>query len=99
MKNVPSCSHMAFFASSVHLPRTEFEIRTRSRRFARNLGGSCTFSDQPNGPLRVGIKTVSLVEFGVASGAGLTNIVEIAKKVTRCTGVEFTIYGFDTGQG
>jgi hypothetical protein len=47
----------------------------------------------------VGIKTVSLVEFGVASGAGLTNIVEIAKKVTRCTGVEFTIYGFDTGQG
>jgi len=45
------------------------------------------------------IKTVSIIEFGVATGAGLMNMSEIAKKVTQKTGVLFKIYGFDTGQG
>ena len=47
----------------------------------------------------MGIKTVTLIEFGVAAGAGLLNICEIARKVTAVTGVEFKIYGFDTGKG
>jgi hypothetical protein len=45
------------------------------------------------------IKTVSLIEFGVANGAGLINISKISKKVTKITGIEFKIYGFDTGTG
>jgi hypothetical protein len=48
---------------------------------------------------QLGIKTVSLIEFGVASGGGLLNISKIAEKVTQATGVDFKIYGFDTGRG
>lgn len=47
----------------------------------------------------LGLKTVSLVEFGVATGAGLMNMAEIAARATELTGVEFKIYGFDTGKG
>jgi hypothetical protein len=47
----------------------------------------------------VGIKTVSLLEFGVAAGAGLLNMAKIAANVSRETGVNFKLYGFDTGQG
>jgi len=44
-------------------------------------------------------KKVSVIEFGVANGAGLSNIQKIAKKITKDTGILFDIYGFDTGQG
>jgi hypothetical protein len=46
-----------------------------------------------------GYKKLTLIEFGVAAGSGLLNICEIAKLVTKETGVEFEIYGFDTGSG
>lgn len=45
------------------------------------------------------IETVSLLEFGVASGAGLMNMSQIASELTKSTGVQFKIYGFDTGKG
>jgi hypothetical protein len=48
---------------------------------------------------RMGLEAVSLLEFGVAAGAGLTNMARIAAQVTRLTGVSFRIYGFDTGAG
>ncbi len=47
----------------------------------------------------VGIDRVTLVEFGVATGAGILNMAKVAKQVTRVTGVQFDIYGFDTGRG
>lgn len=47
----------------------------------------------------IGIKTVSIVEFGVAAGAGLMNMAKVAERVTKETGVNFKIYGFDTGKG
>lgn len=47
----------------------------------------------------LGIKEVTLVEFGVAAGAGILNICELAERVTKETGVRFRIYGFDTGKG
>jgi hypothetical protein len=47
----------------------------------------------------LGIDEVTLIEFGVAGGAGLLNMCEIAKSVTKHTGVRFKIYGFDTGAG
>jgi hypothetical protein len=40
-----------------------------------------------------------VIEFGVASGAGLLNICENARRVTRATGVQIDVYGFDTGSG
>jgi hypothetical protein len=48
---------------------------------------------------RYGIRTVTLLEFGVASGAGLLNMCQIASAATKATGVEFRVFGFDTGRG
>jgi methyltransferase family protein len=47
----------------------------------------------------LGIRKVSLLEFGVAAGAGLMNMAAIARRVTNETGVLFSLYGFDTGKG
>lgn len=46
-----------------------------------------------------GLKEISIIEFGVANGAGLINMINIAKKVTKTTNVKINIYGFDTGEG
>jgi hypothetical protein len=46
-----------------------------------------------------GFRSVTAIEFGVASGAGLLNICDISRSVTKATGVEFRIFGFDTGSG
>ena len=46
-----------------------------------------------------GITRISAIEFGVANGAGLLNMCSVAKRVTKETGVEFDIYGFDSGTG
>jgi hypothetical protein len=47
----------------------------------------------------LGLKSVTALEFGVASGAGLLNICEIARRVTGATGIAFRIAGFDSGAG
>eukprot|EP01047_Picozoa_sp_COSAG01_P004944 COSAG01_NODE_165_length_23303_cov_269.524953_7_plen_302_part_00 len=47
----------------------------------------------------MGLKGISIVEFGVAAGAGLCNMVKIAEKVKKITGVHIEIYGFDSGEG
>lgn len=47
----------------------------------------------------VGASSVTVIEFGVAAGAGLMNICHVAERVTRLTGVDFKIVGFDTGRG
>jgi hypothetical protein len=46
-----------------------------------------------------GLKRVTLIEFGVAMGAGLMNMCTLAEATTKATGIEFDIYGFDTGGG
>jgi hypothetical protein len=46
-----------------------------------------------------GISRLTILEFGVASGMGLVNMADVAERVARETGVEFAIYGFDTGAG
>lgn len=47
----------------------------------------------------LGHSKVSVFEFGVAAGAGLINLQEIAREVSKSTGIAFDIYGFDTGTG
>ena len=46
-----------------------------------------------------GKTSVTAIEFGVASGAGLVNMVDLAELITKETGVKFRIVGFDTGAG
>jgi hypothetical protein len=46
-----------------------------------------------------GHSKVTACEFGVASGAGLVNMIQVAEKVTALTGVAFDIFGLDTGTG
>jgi len=46
-----------------------------------------------------GYKAVTIVEFGVAGGAGLLNMCRIAERTQKETGIEFRIVGFDSGKG
>jgi hypothetical protein len=46
-----------------------------------------------------GQKRVTVIEFGVASGAGLLNMVDLAGAIKAETGVDHRIVGFDTGRG
>lgn len=48
---------------------------------------------------RLGHKAVSAIEFGVAGGNGLVAAERHAREITRETGVEFQIYGFDSAVG
>lgn len=48
---------------------------------------------------RLRLNRATVIEFGVASGAGLINIQEVARRITEATGVAFDIYGFDSGHG
>jgi hypothetical protein len=46
-----------------------------------------------------GLKSVTVIEFGVAAGAGLVNICDICRNITKVTGIDFQIFGFDSGVG
>ena len=48
---------------------------------------------------KMGLSRITVVEFGVAAGAGLFNMCEVAAATTRATGVEFRIVGFDSAEG
>lgn len=47
----------------------------------------------------LGYKTISAIAFGVAAGGGLLSAERHAREVTRELGVDFQIYGFDSGVG
>jgi hypothetical protein len=46
-----------------------------------------------------GKNRVTVVEFGVASGFGLLNMISRAPEIEKETGIELRIVGFDTGHG
>ncbi len=48
---------------------------------------------------KLGFKKISIIEFGVANGAGLMNMIKISERVTKTTGIGIDIYGFDSGEG
>lgn len=48
---------------------------------------------------RLGVARIAAIEFGVASGKGLTSLCRIAEAVTRETGISVDVVGFDTGKG
>ncbi len=48
---------------------------------------------------KLGIRRISTMEFGVAGGHGLINLEKHAEQISRITGVEIDVYGFDMGSG
>ncbi len=48
---------------------------------------------------RQGLSRVTLIEFGVANGAGLLNMCRIAERTGKAVGIDFRVVGFDTGAG
>jgi hypothetical protein len=48
---------------------------------------------------QLGHKTISAIEFGVAGGNGLVAAERHAREISRVLGVQFEIYGFDSGEG
>jgi hypothetical protein len=48
---------------------------------------------------KLGYKQISAIEFGVAGGNGLLALERHAAHVTKETGVNISIFGFDTGRG
>jgi hypothetical protein len=47
----------------------------------------------------LGIKRVSVIEFGVAGGNGLLSLERTAEKIEEVLGIGVDVYGFDTGTG
>jgi hypothetical protein len=45
------------------------------------------------------IKKILIIEFGVASGAGLFNLSHIASKLSKIYNIDYEFIGFDTGLG
>jgi hypothetical protein len=48
---------------------------------------------------RCGYGAFTAIEFGVADGAGLMNMAEIARRVTKATGIKIELIGCDSGAG
>ena len=48
---------------------------------------------------RLGYDRISVVEFGVAGGAGLIWMERYAQKAEELFGIKIEVYGFDTGEG
>src|ERR1700693_1534532 len=48
---------------------------------------------------RLNLKSISVLEFGVAGGNGLLFLEQFAKRVETAVGVQIEVYGFDTGGG
>ena len=49
--------------------------------------------------LRLGIKEISAIEFGVAGGNTLRILERYAKRIKKSTGISIRLVGFDTGEG
>lgn len=47
----------------------------------------------------LGLKAISVIEFGVAGGRGLLGLEEIARQIGKYFGIQILVFGFDAGQG
>ncbi len=48
---------------------------------------------------RLGIRELSVIEFGVAGGRGLVALERLASEIGPAVGVRIAVYGFDSGKG
>jgi hypothetical protein len=72
--------------------RVAFDLVER-RRYAMPLLKAADYARA------LGVPKIHVLEFGIAAGAGLVNLALLAERVTRETGVEIAITGFDAGTG
>jgi len=49
--------------------------------------------------VKLGLKAISVIEFGVAGGNGLLSLQFHAREIGRLLNLEIQVYGFDTGEG
>lgn len=48
---------------------------------------------------KLGIESISTIEFGVGDGTGLIILEKLAKRISKITKVSIDVYGFDLGSG
>lgn len=72
--------------------KTAFDLLVRQQ----HAYGLLKAADEARGR---GIGRLTVVELGVAAGAGLLNLCALSARVTEETGVGFHVVGFDTGRG
>jgi hypothetical protein len=72
--------------------KVEYDLVARQQ----HAFGLLTAADTAN---ECGVPAISALEFGVASGAGLLNLCDVARRVERETKIKISVAGFDTGTG
>lgn len=89
-----------FFLRSLWLafPYGSFELRLKYDIFPRPVYAYGIYHAAEMAQ-RMGLKSVSVIEFGVGAGRGLLMMERLADEVERIFGVTIEIYGFDTGAG
>jgi hypothetical protein len=98
-----------FFSSEIVWPLTKLlikRLRLFNYSFRARLGllaskpeyARCVFAGAFLGK-SLGYKKISVIEFGVAGGRGLTALEKHAGMIGREMGIEIEVYGFDTGKG
>jgi hypothetical protein len=76
----------------------EYETRIKNGAVNRPHYAHCVYQAAVLGK-KLGYKTISVLEFGVAGGNGLIELENHAFEVSKITGVDIQIYGFDMGSG
>lgn len=89
--------HLNLLSASIKLfgsyrSKVNFDL-VRRRHYAYSLLRAADLARDYN------LSAVTIVEFGVATGAGLLNLCKLAQKTTAETGIEVRVVGFDTGSG
>lgn len=65
--------------------------------YAFGLGEAFRIAKEQSNTLK--IKRIVIIEFGVASGAGLLNLCKISEKLSQHYNLEVLVVGFDSGEG
>jgi hypothetical protein len=89
--------HLNMLAALVKLfgsytTQIDFDL-IRPRKYAFPILEAARFAKE------LGIRSVTIMEFGVATGGGLLAMCEIARNITRETGIDLSVVGFDRGSG
>jgi hypothetical protein len=72
--------------------KIDFDL-IRPRHYAFAILEAARFAQQQE------VSALTIIEFGVATGQGLLAMCDIARQVSRETGIQFSVIGFDTGCG
>jgi hypothetical protein len=75
-----------------------YEQRCRIGAVERPHYGYCLYSSATLA-VRLGMKEISALEFGVAGGNGLVNLEYHASEIEKLLPIKIKIFGFDTGSG